>query len=699
MLSLQVEHYLQFELELAPKKSRGRKGSHKLYITNTGNTATTYTFNGDDPEDMCSFNFKENSVKVEPGAKVEVPVVVDPKKKPFTGNSKTYNFKITVTPHASEAGEGKSVEGQFECTPLIPKWALAIGALALVAIIAIIVVLNGGGSGTKDIVAPAISITPSPASPKDTEQVTFTATASDPSGIQNIEIWVAGVKAKECTSSPCTYTGGPYAMGNVSYEAKAKDTVGNPGTSGSKSLLIGTIDVTGPTVTITPSPANPTTSQPVTFTATASDPSGIQNIEIWVGGAKVKECTSSPCTYTGGPYAVGIVIYEAKAKDTVGNQGTSGSTGLHVISSDRTGPTVNITPSPASPNDAQQVTFTATASDPSGIQNIEIWVGGAQVKECTSSPCTYTGGPYAKGTVVYEAKSKDTLGNPGTSGPKSLLISQHVSVSTGTIDVKSTNPSSGAAISLDGGFPTHSTPWIFTNVSAGQHTIKLVLDHYKYRQENITVTAGQTTDINWSLTYAAETQFVIQPGPGAAKECTVGAAELGDFAKPGELLSGGSSGFLGNVLDRGFLQFDLSSIPATAQVTEASIGLYYWESSPTNGLYLSGDIGAYNVLGNWDQSTITWGNQPAIAGGPESINTVPGYKTNSFLYWTATDLVQGWLNGSIHNYGVVLMDTNEPTYEGIKWFASAGWTAGSAGLTVTSDQYPKLRITYWDPNP
>jgi hypothetical protein len=391
------------------------------------------------------------------------------------------------------------------------------------------------------------------------------------------------------------------------------------------------------------------------------------------------------------------VIYEAKAKDTLGNPGTSGSNSL-VGPSDVTGPTVTITTSPANPTTSQPVTFTATATDPSGIQSIEIWVAGAKVSECTSSPCTYTGGPYLKGTVSYEAKAKDTVGNPGTSGSKSLPVVQAV----GNISVTS-NPS-GASILLDGAMSYGTTPFgvakVLTNVIAGQHTLKLSKDHYKYMQANITVTAGQTTYINWSLTPAPDTQLVIQPGPSAAKECTVRILnQATQTAYPGQLQIGGGNSAAGDEVDRGFLRFDLSSIPATAHITEANIGLCYSFTYYYTSFHLPAPIGLYKVTGNWDRSTITWGNQPASEGSAVSTTTVPGSEDDSFYYWPATALVQGWLNGSIPNYGIVLKDTDESTYEGVKIFASTVWDPNYYNKQITSTQYPKLVITYWDPTP
>jgi hypothetical protein len=239
-LAVEVGRFLLFDLDLSPKKARGRKGSYRVIITNSGNVPTTYTLSGEDAEDMCRFEFKSQAAKVEPGATAEVPLVINPKKKPFTGRAKAYGFKITVTPHASEAGEGKSVEGQLECKPLIPAWALGVGGLAVGAIITVVVVLVMGGGGgapgpTPDTEAPTVSITHSPSNPQGCVQVQYVATAASPSGINRIQIYIDSVMVKECAGSSCSYTDGPYYLQReVNYEARAWDMENNEGTSGLK---------------------------------------------------------------------------------------------------------------------------------------------------------------------------------------------------------------------------------------------------------------------------------------------------------------------------------------------------------------------------------------------------------------------------------------------------------------------------------
>lgn len=95
-------------------------------------------------------------------------------------------------------------------------------------------------------------------------------------------------------------------------------------------------------------------------------------------------------------------------------------------------PTVAISHSPASrtrPNTRDRVTFTATASDKSGIAIIEIWVQEpwaqlpTKTKTCYDSlTCSYIGGPYLPGVGSYYAVASDPFGNSSTSQEMTLSI-------------------------------------------------------------------------------------------------------------------------------------------------------------------------------------------------------------------------------------------------------------------------------------
>jgi RNA polymerase sigma-70 factor (ECF subfamily) len=88
---------------------------------------------------------------------------------------------------------------------------------------------------------PSISISHSPTGtwhPDENEVVTFTAMASDDGGVAKIEIWVQSPGAgqmsivKTCQKSvSCTFLGGPYSPGALTYSAKAWDLADNLGES------------------------------------------------------------------------------------------------------------------------------------------------------------------------------------------------------------------------------------------------------------------------------------------------------------------------------------------------------------------------------------------------------------------------------------------------------------------------------------
>jgi hypothetical protein len=142
---------------------------------------------------------------------------------------------------------------------------------------------------------------------------------------------------------------------------------------------------------------------------------------------------------------------------------------------------------------------------------------------------------------------------------------------------------------------------------------------------------------------------------------------------------------------RGLLQWDVSGIPSSKTVTAASITVTVSDASTQA-------YEVYQLMRTWSENGPTWNNyasgtawQTAGADGAnDRSTTVLGSITASSkgnytitLNASGVALVQGWVNGSIANQGVMIVDA-----------------ANSNGLDFRSSEYstatsrPKLTVTY-----
>lgn len=90
----------------------------------------------------------------------------------------------------------------------------------------------------------------------------------------------------------------------------------------------------------------------------------------------------------------------------------------------------------------------------------------------------------------------------------------------------------------------------------------------------------------------------------------------------------------------------ISRIPSRSVINSATINLYVWECNTASGYET---IPTYQINADWDESTMTWNNKPAVTGsslGNMDFTSI-GWKTLDI-----TSLFTDWFNGTKNAYGI-----------------------------------------------
>lgn len=116
---------------------------------------------------------------------------------------------------------------------------------------------------------------------------------------------------------------------------------------------------------------------------------------------------------------------------------------------------------------------------------------------------------------------------------------------------------------------------------------------------------------------------------------------------------------------RGLIDFDLSSIPFSAKITNATLKLYHYSSTSNIGhstLSGSNDSWLRRITSSWDEGTVTWNNQPSYTTQNEVHLPATTNDTMNYPNIDVTNLIKDiWSNPS-SSYGMMLMLNNESNY-------------------------------------
>ena len=290
------------------------------------------------------------------------------------------------------------------------------------------------------------------------------------------------------------------------------------------------------------------------------------------------------------------------------------------------------------------------------------------------------------GTIAVSPVTSTTYTLTATNVAGSVTASVTVTVNPaattyGDIDIKSTP--TGAKVYIDGVDTGSVTPYVKTHIEAGTHTVKVDKHLYNIQEDtNVSVNAGETTYLNWALTYASQQTIILQPGSEGKDNYVSGTLPDNNYGNSASFYVGT---YAVSKYYRAYFQFDLSTIPVDARIVDADLNIYQYNSLGSGNF----QIGLHKVTGNWEENTMTYNLQPTSSSETEALRTVYTGST-TWRSWDIDDLVQDWLDGSITNQGMLLKSTDETLSSslGIRFYSSD---------YTTASERPKLEIDYYIP--
>jgi hypothetical protein len=138
---LDLRGYAIYRVNMTPRQlTGGGSGTYRVELSNTGTADSRMRLEGRDAEDTCRFKYpKGQEVLVAANTKTEVPIVVQPKRRPWVGADRAYDFNVTVRP-VDTRGEPQTVSAQFtqhppfRRLPILPilKWLLIVLVILVV---------------------------------------------------------------------------------------------------------------------------------------------------------------------------------------------------------------------------------------------------------------------------------------------------------------------------------------------------------------------------------------------------------------------------------------------------------------------------------------------------------------------------------------------------------------------------------------
>ncbi len=127
----------------------------------------------------------------------------------------------------------------------------------------------------------------------------------------------------------------------------------------------------------------------------------------------------------------------------------------------------------------------------------------------------------------------------------------------------------------------------------------------------------------------------------------------------------------GATIARSFFQFDLTSIPSNAVITNARLSLYCNTTSAITQLH-SGTNASFlqRVTSSWNESTVTWANQPSATNVNQVSLANSNNSTENYLNIDVKQLVMDMKNNPSSSYGFMIKLQTEATFRSMIFASS-----------------------------
>ena len=201
-----------------------------------------------------------------------------------------------------------------------------------------------------------------------------------------------------------------------------------------------------------------------------------------------------------------------------------------------------------------------------------------------------------------------------------------------------------------------------------------------------------------AATSFAQTTIVLQPGPADGKDAEIFSCVSCGYAgnnygtkRDLNAIAWTKNGNNSNV--RSLIQFDLSGIPANAFINSATLSLYFNPTSEEGKHYCfphSNSSYLERITSNWNETTVTWNNQPTTTSQNRVSLGGTTSSTQSFTNINVKQLIIDSRNNPATSFGFMLRLQQEHKFKKLIFASSDNTTAAIR---------PKLTITYTVPAP